>query len=253
MSEKKNEKRQKKTGHALYAFVVLILGIAIIAMAILLLFHVQVIEISGNKYINSSEIAASIQSDKNAKNSLYLMGKSMMGKITFPKAVESARVRMKAPWIIKVTVKEKKIVGYTIVEDEYVYFDDKGIVLSKSEVLMEKIPYIEGISVPEAKLYKELPVDEKRVFRNILEATKSFEKYKIKPERIVSSGAELTVYIGGVCAELGSGDMELKIAQIPPILQKLEGKSGTLDLRYYKETSEIISFKEGELPKTEEE
>ena len=52
---------------------------------------------------------------------------------------------------------------------------------------------------------------------------------------------------------LGSGDMELKISQIPDILTKLEGKKGTLDLRYYNELTEIISFKEGEFPKTEEE
>ena len=54
-------KKQKKTSHTLYAFTVLILGILIIVMSVLLLFHVQTIEVTGNKYINSSEIGESIQ------------------------------------------------------------------------------------------------------------------------------------------------------------------------------------------------
>lgn len=252
MNEKKNRKKQKKKGHALYAFTVLALGIAIVVMSILLLFHVQVIEITGNNYVSSSEISASIQSDKLAGNSLYVMGKGMLGKISFPKAIESAKVRLKAPWIIKVNVTEKKIVGYTIVDEEYVYFDEEGTVLNKSQTLIENIPYIEGVSTGKVVLYKKLPVKEERIFRNILEATQTFKTYKVEPKRIVSDGANLIVYIGDVCVKLGSGDMELKITQIPPILGKLKGKTGTLDLQHYNENSEMISFKEGEMPKTEE-
>lgn len=49
--------------------------------------------------------------------------------------------------------------------------------------------------------------------------------------------------------EFGSSDMELKVDQLPDILTKLGEKSGTLDLRHYNDSTEIISFKEGELPK----
>lgn len=248
---KKHEKKQKKNNHTLYALVILTLGIAIIVMTVLLLFHVQTIVISGNEYVSSSEIAASIQDDKYAGNSLYVLAKDAMGKITFPKAVESAEIRMKAPWSIKVTVKEKEIIGCIIVGDEYVYFDEEGMVLRKSPVPKEGIPYIEGTEVEEAVLYEKLPVEEERLFRNVKDAVESFRQYDVVPERIVSSGADLTVYIGEVCVELGSGDMELKISQIPPIIEKLEGKTGTLDLRHYNDSSEIISFKEGEFPEIE--
>lgn len=253
MSEEKRRKKRKKNSHKLYAFVVLTLGIAIIVMSTLLLFHVQVIEISGNEYISSSDIAASIQKDKNTKNSLYLVGKDLLGKIEFPKAVASAKVRMKTPWRVKVTVIEKKMIGYTLVGDEYIYFDEEGRVLEKSTILKEELPCIEGISVSEAVLYEKLPVKEKRIFRNVSEALKAFEKYKLKPERIVSDGADITIYIGKVCVPLGSGNMELKISQIPPILKKVKDKEGTLDLKHYTESSETISFKEGELPKMDKE
>ena len=47
--EEKPGKRKKKS-HRLYALVVLLLGIAIIALGVLILFYVQKIEISGNEY-----------------------------------------------------------------------------------------------------------------------------------------------------------------------------------------------------------
>ena len=245
-------KKQKKMGRTIYALTVLILGLLIIVMSVLLLFHVQTIEVSGNKYVNSSEIGESIQKNSRTKNSLYLLGKNLLGKIEYPKAVVSAKIRLKTPWSIKVEVKEKKIMAYAVVDDEYVYFDEQGIVLCKSAILMEGIPCIEGISA-NAELYKKLPIEEKRLFSNIDTMLTSLDKWKIKPERIVSAGADLTIYTGKICITLGSGRMEEKVSQLSPILKKLEGKTGTLDLRHYGEVTETITFKEGELPKKEEE
>ena len=245
-------KEQKKTGRTIYALTVLILGILIIVMSVLLLFHVQTIEVSGNEYVNSSEIGESIQKGSRTKNSLYLFGKNLLGKIEYPKAVVSAKIRLKTPWSIQVEVKEKAITGYAVIDDEYVYFDEKGMVLCKSAILMDGIPCIEGISA-KAELYKTLPVEEKRIFSNIDAMLKALDKWKIKPERIVSEGADLTIYIGKVCVMLGSGGMEEKVSQLPPILKQLEGRTGTLDLRHYGEATETITFKEGELPKKGEE
>lgn len=245
-------KKQKKTGHTVYAFTVLILGIVIIVMSFLLLFHVQTIEVSGNEYVNSSEIGESVQKSSKTKNSLYLLGKNWLGKIEYPKAIVSAKIHMKTPWSIKVKVKEKQITGYTVMDKEYVYFDEKGMVLCKSPVLIEGIPCIEGISA-NAELYKKLPVKEKRLFSNIDVMLNALHKWEINPDRIVSEGANLTIYIGKVCVTLGSGNMTEKVSQLPPILKKLEGKAGTLDLRHYGEATETITFKEGELPKKEKE
>lgn len=247
MSEKKEQKKQKKKkkrGHALYAFVVLTLGVIIIVLSFLLLFHVQTIEVAGNEHISTTEIAETIQSDKYSSNSLYVLAKSRLGRITYPKAAESVTIHMAAPWKLKVTVKEKKIIASVLVNDEYVFFNEEGLVISKSMVMTDEVPFIEGTLAPEASVNEILPVQEKRVFRNIKDALKAFENCGVTPARIVSQGANLSIYLDRVCVELGSGDMELKIMQIPPIMEKLEGKEGTLDLKHYNETTEIITFKE---------
>lgn len=252
---KKRKKKERKTGggHTLYAIVVLLLAIAIFVMSMLLLFHVQTIQIRGNKYVESSTVAKSIQSDKYATNTLCIMVKNALGKIKYPQSVESAKIRMKAPWSIQVTVKEKEAIGCTLIQNEYILFDQDGLVLGKTTVKPEDVLYVEGMQADKVKVNKEFPVKEKRIFRNIVDASESFEQYSVTPDRVLCDGANLTVYIGDICVTLGSGDMELKISQIPDILTKLEGKKGTLDLRYYNELTEIISFKEGEFPKTEEE
>ncbi|WP_461816264.1 cell division protein FtsQ/DivIB [Faecalimonas sp.] len=245
-------KKRKKVGRTIYALTVLILGILIIIMVVLLLFHVQTIEVSGNTYVSSSAIGESIQKNSKTKNSLSFLSKNLLGKIDYPKAIESAKISLKTPWSIKVTVKEKKIMGYTITNGTYVYFDENGMVLYKSAMQLEKIPYIEGLST-RAELYKKLPVQEKRIFSNIDTMLKELDKWRIKPEQIVSDGADLTIHVRKIVIMLGSGNMKEKISQLPPILKKLEGKEGTLDLRHYGETTETITFKEGEVLKKEKE
>lgn len=254
MGEKKKEKKRKTGGgHTLYAITVLFLALAILVMAVLLLFHVQTIEICDNQYVESSVIAKSIQSDKYASNTLYIMAKNMLGKIQYPQSIESVKIRMKAPWSIRVFVTEKTPIACTVIQEEYILFDKNGIVLGKSPIQPEGILYVEGMQADEVKVNEEFPVKEKRIFRNIIDSSEAFAQYKIVPTRTLCDGANLTVYIGDICVTLGSGEMELKINQLPGILEKLEGKKGTLDLQHYNESTEIISFKEGEFPKGQDE
>ena len=116
MSEKKKEKKRKTGGgHTLYAITVLLLALAIVVMATLLLFHVQTIEICDNQYVESSVVAESIQSDKYASNTLYIMMKNALGKIQYPQSIEKVKIRMKTPWSIRVIVTEKEPIGCTAV------------------------------------------------------------------------------------------------------------------------------------------
>ena len=54
MKQKKNKGYKKS--HKIYALTVIVLGLAIILLALFLLFYVQRIEVEGNEYTDSQEI-----------------------------------------------------------------------------------------------------------------------------------------------------------------------------------------------------
>ena len=72
--ERKRKSGHKKS-HKIYAFVVILLGLAIIALAVLLLFYVQRIEVKGNEYTSSEEIVNVVEEDQGSFNSIYLLWK----------------------------------------------------------------------------------------------------------------------------------------------------------------------------------
>lgn len=150
-------RRRKKKGHRLYAFIVLLLGVSIILLAAVLLFHIQQIEISGNEYCPDQQIAGAVQSDKYSVNSIYVCVRYALGYGEEIPCIEKMSVRMKLPWVLKVEVKEKQIVGYLPEGDKgYAYFDKDGLIVKKDETHMKGIPQVEGIGAGGTELYSRI-------------------------------------------------------------------------------------------------
>lgn len=242
--KKKRTKKKSKVGYYLYALVVLILAIAIFVVSALILFHVQKIEVKGTNYSEKKEIIEWVQEDKHTSNALYALCKLKWGGKEIPPYLEKVEAGLSAPWILKVTVTEKQIIGCASTDEGYVYFDKEGLVLLKSAEKMENIPLIEGLNIETSELYKKLPVDEEKVFSYLVELTKEVKKNKLNPERIVWEENSMNLYFENVCVRLGRSRFDEKIIQLPPILEKLEGKKGVLDMEYYNEASPNISFRE---------
>ena len=108
----KKRRRRRKKNHRVYALVTLVLAIAIIVIGFGLLFYVQKIEVSGNDYTENEMITESMQKDTLSFNSVYLLVKYRFLKHDTPKSLDSMKVSLKSPWTVKVTVKEKTIIGY---------------------------------------------------------------------------------------------------------------------------------------------
>lgn len=244
------KKRRKKRSHRLYAFVVLLFGFAIIVLAFLLLFHVQKIEVSGNDYLTEGEIIDAVQDDRLSKNSLYILGKYAVGRGTVLPCLDQIKVRMKSPWVLKVEVREKPIVGYIQNGEKYEYFDKEGLVVFESSVLKEGLPYIEGIEVGEIRLYHRLKSGDTRIFEQILETSREVTKYELVTDRIVCEEDNICLYVGNVRICLGESVSSAQIAQIEPILEKLGNQEGTLHLEHYSEMNQTITFEAG--PVTQE-
>lgn len=241
--------RRKKKGHKLYAFIVLLLGIVILTMSVLILFHIQKIEITGNDYCTDRQIAASVQSDKYSVNSIYIFAKYALGYGEVLPCLEGMKVSIGWPWVLKVKVKEKQPIGYLFTDDKkYAYFDKDGLIVRISESYTEGIPLVEGIDTKNIEVYKKIDSGSSKLFEEILEASQGFHKYEIPVDKIVCKKNKIYAYIGKICIEMGNNVTSEKIAQINPIIANLVGKEGTLHLENYSEGRETITFDKGEFP-----
>ncbi len=237
-------RRKKKKSHKIYAAVVLVLAAAILSAILFLLFYVQEIEVSGNDYVTEQEILDTVQNDDFSVNALYILGKYAFGKGEVLPCLDQMKVSLKTPWTVKVTVKEKPIVGYIQNGESYDYFDKEGLVVLESPVLIEGIPYIEGIGMGEVKLYQHLESKNRKIFEQILEMSREILKYELEPDRIVCEEDVICLYIGRIRICLGKNVSAVQIAQIPPILEKIGDKEGTLHLENYSEVQGTITFEE---------
>ena len=238
--------RRKKKSHKIYAFFVLFLGCVIIIVAVFLLFYVQKITVKGNEYTTEQEIIEAVRNDRYSVNTLYILGKYALGKGEVPPCLQRMKVRMEAPWSLRVTVEEKPIAGYIQNGDKYAYFDKEGLIVFESAALIEGLPYIEGIDVGEIKLYQRLKSDDTRIFEQILEASKEAAKYELSSAKIVCEGDEICLDIGKIRVCLGKNVSAEQMAQVPPILEKLGEREGILHLENYSEMKGTITFEAAE-------
>lgn len=225
----------------------------LVMIIFLLLFQVRKIEVTGNQYVTEQEIVEWVQADELATNSVYILCKFYFTDYKLPEVLEEVKITMRTPWRIKVKVTEKTIAGYIIQNDQFVYFDQNGIVLEKSREQREGFSCIEGMTVSDAVLYKKLPVakDDKKIFQAFLEMSNVLNALEEKPDQIICRDAVLYLYYGEICVNLGDDNFTKRIAQVPPVLEKLEDKKGTLHLENYGDGNTTISFEKNVLPDDE--
>lgn len=243
----KKRKKHTKKKHRIYAAVVLVLAAAIVILGVVLLFYIQDIQVEGNTYSDSREIVNCVKSDRLSSNSIYVTAKYALGKGKKPECLESVRVQMKNPWTIKVTVKEKTIVGCVKSGNEYFNFDQTGLVVYKSGVQENGVPIVSGMKIKQAELYKEVKTSKQTKFDMITEACTDSRKYGIKPEKIRIKNGQIYMEFGNVSVCLGNQVSEEQIVQIKPILKKLGDKAGILHLETYSENNTTITFEMEEI------
>ena len=148
------------------------------------------------------------------------------------------------PFAVSITVYEKNVVGYVDYMSSHMYFDKDGIIVESTSNRLEGIPRISGLSFGSIVLYRELPVENKDVFNNILNLTGALRTYDIDCEEIqYDSLLNATLRIGDISVRLGSNkDMEMKISTLHDILPHLSGRKGELNLSDYSETSDHESY-----------
>ena len=92
------KKRKKKREGVWSGFLALVLGLAILILAFLLLFHIQKIEVTGNSYTSETEIVNWLKKDKYTSNSAYVWWKYRHTQMKDLPLVEGADISLKNPW-----------------------------------------------------------------------------------------------------------------------------------------------------------
>lgn len=244
--KKKRGSRKKRIRRVI---LILFLTFAVVILGLFLVFQTRKIEIKGNQYCPDTELASWIEQDKAAINTLFLWFKYNYTEVEKPAAIQSVKVSIQNPWTVRMTVEEKKFLGYFEYKKEFLYFDEEGTAALKTPEVIEGAPFIEGLAIDESKvkMNQKLPVTEQGIFDKIVEVTRLLSKYELSSDKLsVEDGKKISLFFGNVTVSLGSGNYEVKIAQIPPIIEKLNelypGQAGTLHLENYDPSDSAIRF-----------
>ena len=124
------------------------------------------------------------------------------------------------------------------------YFDGDGIVVESIKKKLPGIPKITGLKFSKVSLYKTLPVEDKAVFRDILNLSASLKAENLECDHIdYDAMSNATLYMGDIKVLLGNNeDMEQKLSSLKDILPALSGRKGTLDLTKYRGRKEKEAY-----------
>lgn len=249
-SDRKREK--KKHGKSVWRYVTRfffgILGIGAIGSLLLFLFETRQIVVSGNQYCTEQEVTQWLRQDPYSRNSLYVLWRYNQKEAELPPAVEQVKVVLRSPRKVEVQVKEKVFAGRIEYREQSLYFDRKGVASLVAPDVIEGVPYVEGLEIETEKLRlgEVLPITDKEVFSGIGMLTELLGKRELVPDKITCTGTEITLHFNGIRAQIGSGGFPEKLAQIPPILEKMNGlyagQTGVLHLENYSVSDGSIRF-----------
>lgn len=205
---------------------------------------IKEVMVDGNVHYSDDEIKDIVMAGRFGNNSLYLSYKYKNKDVESIPFVETINVQIVSSDTIRISVYEKALAGYIEYLGRYIYFDKDGIVVESSGVKTTGIPEVVGIDLDYVVLYEKLPADNPELFKNVLNITQLMTKYGVLADRMYfKSNGELVLYEGNVTVNLGKDeDMDIKIMNLPSLLAKLNGTSGTLRMENYNETTKKVSF-----------
>lgn len=218
----------------------------IITVGILSTFRITSIKYEGNKRVSEENLDERIFVNKYDKNPFVFYFKTKYREQPEIPFVDRYDVEIDSLHGITITVYEKDMIGYVMYMGSYLYFDKDGMVVESSDVTQDDIPLVSGISFEYFILNKKLPVENEKVFDEILGITQQLNKYKLDIDKInISSDMEISLYMEDVIVELGKDDatMNEKIADLSDLSGNLKGLSGTLDMKIYNESDTGYTFK----------
>ncbi len=254
---RRRKQRYHQTGKFHKARKISIIIVCILAFFALVFIFIKVrytvtnVKVEGNTHYSSDEIINKVLTGKLGNNSIYLSLKYKDKPITDIPFIEMLNVSIEAPNSIRIRVYEKKLAGYVEYLGTNLYFDNDGIVVESSDVITQGVPNITGLPFSHMALYEKLPVENEKIFSQILELTQTLEKYNLDAKQIYfDSMYHVTLFFDAIRVNIGEvNDLDAKFGCIYEMLPDLVGKSGIVSMESFTANSKYISFREDKTTK----
>ena len=209
-------------------------------------FKVRNFTVEGSTHYSAQEIRDMVINDRFCENSLYLKLKLKYKKIENIPFVEHMDVQIRDRNSVHIIVYEKAIAGYVVYLENRMYFDKDGIVVESSKEDVPGIPEITGLSFDHVVLHEPLPVEDPRIFKEILSLTQLLNKNELDADKIYFDEAgKVTLYFGDVRVPLGGDEyLEEKLKHLSEMLEKTELSklSGKLNMEKFTPDNMKSSF-----------
>lgn len=217
----------------------------LLLLAVLLSVRIQTVKVSGNERYTQEQIEAMIFDTKLSRNPVYCYYQYRFRPHKTIPFVEDYKIVFRSPVNVEIITYEKSVVGYVSYMNSLMYFDKDGIIVESTNEKLEGIPMITGLRFGHIVLHKPLPVEDVRIFDEILNLTQVLEMYDIKADRIdYNSQKEATLTVDNLKVELGgNAQINGKISELRDILNTYTELSGTLYLDTYDETNSNPSYR----------
>ncbi len=253
MERKEKEKplKQKKTVKPILKIIAIVFGILVfIALSAIIYirsaYKLDKIQVTGSEHYTDEEIISIVTNDKSVDNTVMFYLENKLHPIENVTFIDKFDIEIIGKNTITITVYEKSMAGCVMYMDQYVYFDDDGVVLETSAEKLPDIPCIQGLSFNSIVVGEALPVKDKKMFQNILTMTQLIEKNDLIINEIRFNGdEEIILRKDNIKIQLGQGtNLEDKLMNLGSILGELQGKTGTLDMSNYDANDGNAIFKE---------
>lgn len=243
MDEHKNKKKVHKISLRKILFgllAVMIITVMIIAGTC----KIKQIKISGLSYYTEAEVKKAVVENGYVNNSVAYYLKCKIKQPELLPFIDSIRVNINSPNVIEVDVKEKRRAGCLQYNGKYVYFDKNGYALESYEKKYDDVPLVTGLKYDELVMQEKIPVKKKEIFSYLLELTTAIDKYKLPIDEIYmkEDGNALLISKNITVDLYNKKDIDIKIPELVGMLEKVKGKSGTIDMKYFSEDHKIAIF-----------
>ena len=170
-------------------------------------YEVTAIYVTGNTHYSDKEIIDMVMDDKLSRNSLYLSFKYRDKSIDNIPFIERMDVDIMSPNTIRINVYEKAVAGYLAYLGRYMYFDREGIVVESSLEPSDNVPEVMGLSFDYIIMHEKLPIDNEKVFEEILDITQLLDKFELDADKIFfDKDYNMYLYFDEIEVSLGTED-----------------------------------------------